>query len=134
MNTLVLNCFQILDVIMNLYCFEVLLNGAPRLNTLVINCFQMLDVVIRLYCFQVLLNGAPGCGKTSCVTVASEAMRLLGYCVQTTRISLNRGADDMGGHWDGRFVNVQWNLRLSIQHTFVTQLAVLYKEVSLSQR
>ena len=102
------------------------------MNTLVLNCFQMLDVVMKLYCFQVLLNGAPGCGKTSCVTVASEAMRLLGYCVQTTRISLNRGADDMGGHWDDRFVNVQWNL--SMQHTFMTQLAALYKEVSIIQR
>lgn len=72
---------------------------------------------MNLYCLQILLNGVPGCGKTSCVTVASEAMRLLGYCVQTTRISLNHGADDMGGHWDDRFVSVQWNLPVERTHS-----------------
>ena len=60
-------------------------------------------------------------------------MRLLGYCVQTTRISLNCGADDMRGHLDDRFVNVQWNL--SIQHTFgeVSFIqSVLYSKVPLT--
>ena len=62
-------------------------------------CVIVLPVLTYL---QVLLAGAPGCGKTSCFTVASEAMRLLGYCVQTSRISFNRGTDDIGGHWDDR--------------------------------
>ena len=52
---------------------------------------------------QIMLNGAPGCGKTSCFAVASEAMRLLGYCVQTTKICLNRGIEDIGGYWDNRY-------------------------------